>query len=233
VAAAAGTSVSRPLAAVQQPRDVAPVDGEVERAASAHVIERRFADVEHKVLGAEHCVACQLACVARAQLGPASGRHLAEGEQAGGERGEVRAPAQDRVDDRIRADAELPDDLVGVTVGLGGLRPLAKPEVAYEAQLVPRPVGGNPVRAGSRQRTGTDRSRRGVGGDDVCVGERELVEQLWVGPAQAQGDRAAPVVGDHPAREVAAGGPGGARVGAEDRVVERRADRSQAKDPLE
>ena len=87
---------------------------------------------------------------------------------------------------------------------LGRVRPLAEVRVAHEGQRRVRPVSRDHVRAGpGQERRPADRDGGAPGGAGAARSQRELVEEVGVGLAQVEGDRARGVIGDDPGGQIA------------------------------
>ena len=130
-------------------------------------------------------------------------------------------------------ETEPEDDPVGVAVGLGGGRPLAKVRVADQQQLVARQVPRDPVRTGGRQRDAS-LAAGSRGGQHVRVPEGEFVQEVGVRVSEVKRHRACAVVRDDSAREIAGRAVTrsiGAR--ADDRLEVVSGRRAEVEDPLE
>jgi hypothetical protein len=97
------------------------------------------------------------------------------------EAGEDIGPPADHVFRRlVRSAADLDDDLIGIPVGLRGLRPLAKVLVADQPDAVLSAVGSNHVRPRCREWAGAKVAGRRPRGQHVRERQRKLVQELRV-----------------------------------------------------
>src|SRR5205823_8599653 len=99
--------------------------------------------------------------------------------------------------------------------------------IAYELERPFGVVRGDPVGAGCGERARSRRLRRGSRRYHVREGKRELVQELWIGCAEMEGDRTGAVVHDDASAEVAVSAMFRAGVGADDAFVEADSGRGQ------
>ena len=173
-AAGSGRSAA-PGGTAELPRHPLPVGRVVERLPDATVVERCHARVDSQELRAENRVDAELGGVVDLDLGPQLRRDLLEHP--------VSTPLLDGPRLRRRVEVVAPDDLVGVAVGLGGVRPLPEARITGEVRL-PCGCANDPARTGSRNRSRAHvpgrRSRRYW----CCEAARELEEELGSGCAR-------------------------------------------------
>ena len=107
--------------------------------------------------------------------------------------GPVGLTALDRRHLGVRRAADVPDDAVGETVRLRGLRPLSEVGIANELDALPRDVSGDHVRARRGDRPRHEVIRRLLR-HGVRERKRELVQELRVRSGEAEGHGARAVV---------------------------------------